>query len=184
VINPYLIGAKVYLRPLEREDARHFVTWINDPDVRRMLLIYRPMNLQAEEEFITKSVQSEHDLVLGIAIKATDQLIGATGLHRIDCKDRQASFGISIGEKGEWGKGYGTEATRLIVQHAFQTLNLNRVWLHVFEYNERGIRTYERVGFKREGVLRQDRYHDGRYWDSVVMGILREEWQALKESTG
>ena len=64
--------------------------------------------------------------------------------------------------------------------YAFETLNLNRVWLHVYEYNERGIRAYEKVGFKREGVLRQDRYHAGRYWDTITMAILREEWETRK----
>jgi RimJ/RimL family protein N-acetyltransferase len=184
VINPFLIGARVYLRPLEHEDARLFVTWLNDPEVRRTLMTYRPINLRAEEEWLDKVVQSEHDLVLGIAIQATDKLIGATGLHRMDFKARQAAFGISIGEKTEWGNGYGTEATRLMVQHAFDTLNLNRVWLHVYEHNERGIRTYEKVGFQREGVLRQDRYQDGRYWDTISMAILRKEWETLKAQVG
>jgi [ribosomal protein S5]-alanine N-acetyltransferase len=73
-------------------------------------------------------------------------------------------------------KGYGSEATRLLVRHGFETLNLHRIWLHVYEYNERGIRAYERVGFQREGVLRQDRFYEGRYWNTLVMGILREEW--------
>src|SRR5262249_62195912 len=71
----------------------------------------------------------------------------------------------------------------LLVEHAFEILNLNRVWLHVYEFNERGIRTYERVGFQKEGVLRQDHFHDGRYWSTIIMGILREEWQAAKKAT-
>src|SRR5438477_214806 len=77
---------------------------------------------------------------LSIVLNATDRLIGVAGLHSINQKDRHAAFGISIGEKEEWGKGYGTEATRLIVGYAFETLNLNRVWLHVHAHNERGIR--------------------------------------------
>jgi RimJ/RimL family protein N-acetyltransferase len=177
VKSPFLIGSTIYLRPLEREDAGLLVPWINDPEVTRTLRIYRPMNLQAEEEFVARSAQSEHELVLGIAIQATDKLIGATGLHQIDFKNRHAGFGISIGEKAEWGKGYGTEAARVIVGHAFDTLNLNRVWLHVFEYNLRGIRAYERVGFRREGLLRQDRFHEGRYWDTIVMAMIRQEYQ-------
>jgi RimJ/RimL family protein N-acetyltransferase len=174
--NPFLIGSKIYLRPLEREDAGTVLPWVNDPEVTCNLLLYRPVNLQAEEEFIAKANQSEHDLVLGIAVAATDKLIGATGLDQIDFKNRHARFGILIGEKTEWGKGYGTEATGLLVRHAFETLNLNRVWLHVFEYNKRGIRVYEKVGFKKEGALRQDRFHGGRYWDTVAMGLLREEY--------
>jgi RimJ/RimL family protein N-acetyltransferase len=178
VKNPFLVGAAIYLRPLEREDAALLVPWINDPEVTHTLEIHRPMNLRAEEEFVDRVGQSEHDLVLGISIRATDKLIGATGLHQIDFNNRHACFGISIGDKAEWGKGYGTEATRLMVRHAFDTLNLHRVWLRVFEYNERGIRTYERVGFKREGVLRQDRFRAGRYWDTIVMGLLRHEHEA------
>jgi RimJ/RimL family protein N-acetyltransferase len=173
--NAFLIGTKIYLRPLEREDAKQCASWFNHPEITRTLLIYRPVNLRFEEEFIDKALQSEHDLVLGIALQDSDRLIGGTGLHRIDFKDRHASFGITIGEKEEWGKGYGTEATRLMVQYAFETLNLNRVWLHVYEYNQRGMRVYEKIGFQKEGVLRQDTYREGRYWDTIVMAILREE---------
>ncbi len=178
--NPFLIGNKIYLRPLEREDAPHCLAWFNHPEITRALLIYRPINLRAEEEFIDKALHNEHELALGIAIRDTDRLIGGTGLHQIDFKDRRAGFGISIGEKEEWGKGYGTEVTRLMVQYAFETLNLHRVWLHVYEYNQRGLRTYEKVGFQKEGILRQDTYREGRYWDTIVMAILREEWDARK----
>jgi RimJ/RimL family protein N-acetyltransferase len=85
-----------------------------------------------------------------------------------------------LGEPEEWGKGYGSEATRLVLRYAFETLNLNRVWLHVYEYNERGLRAYEKAGFRREGRLRQEMFRDGRYWDTIVMGILRDEWLAAR----
>jgi RimJ/RimL family protein N-acetyltransferase len=177
---PFLVGNKIYLRPLEKEDAKIFLPWFNDPQVTRYVVAYRPINLRAEEEFIDKALQDEHGLGLGIVIKGTDQLIGGTGLHHIDFRNRHASFGLTIGAKEEWGKGYGTEATRLMVQYAFETLNLNRVWLHVLEFNERGIRAYEKVGFQREGILRQAAFREGRYWNTIVMGILREEWDARK----
>lgn len=180
--NPFLIGTKVYLRPLEREDAPLFVPWVNDTEVTRTLeTLYRPINLQTEVDFIERMYKSEHDVVFGIAVRETDALIGVTGLHQIDCKNRRAVFGIVIGEKSEWGKGYGTEATALITGYAFETLNLNRVSLRVYEDNKRGIRAYERVGFKKEGILRQDIYREGRYWDTITMAILREEWEALKQ---
>jgi [ribosomal protein S5]-alanine N-acetyltransferase len=182
--NPFLIGTKIYLRPLERADAPTLEAWINDPEVTRTLAFYRPMNLQNEEEFIARVYQSEHDLVLGIAVKQSDELIGATGLHEIDFKNRHANFGINIGKKDEWGNGYGTEATTLMVRHAFETLNLNRVRLLVYENNPRARRAYEKVGFKQEGILRQDRYHEGRYWDTFTMAILREEWDTIKQRGG
>jgi ribosomal-protein-alanine N-acetyltransferase len=180
--NPYLIGNKIYLRPLEKEDAVSLSTWMNDPEVTRTLNAYRPFSLRDEEEFIAKSTQGEHDLALGIALKSNDQLIGTCGLHRIDVKNRHASFGISIGDKAEWSKGYGTEATALMVRLGFETLNLNRIWLYVFEYNQRGIHTYEKVGFQQEGILRQDSYHEARYWNTILMAILREEWVKERRS--
>ncbi len=175
--NPYLIGQALYLRPVERADAPLLQGWINNPDITRTILSRPPINLQAEEEYIDRVTRSEHDLVLLIVLRETDRPIGAVGLHQIDFRNRHACFGITLGEPSEWGKGHGTEATRLIVAHAFETLNLNRLWLQVYEYNERALRCYERVGFKKEGVLRQENYREGRYWDTLVMGILRSEWK-------
>ena len=176
MINPFLVGTNVYLRPLDRADAPAYVSWLNDPEVTRFLLVYRPMTLRAEEEFLDKTGQGD-DVILAIVLRENDRLIGGTGLHQIDQRCRRACFGIVIGDKAAWGKGYGTEATRLMLGHAFATLNLNRVWLHVYEYNQRGMRSYEKVGFRREGVLRQDTFRDGRYWDTIAMGLLREEWK-------
>jgi RimJ/RimL family protein N-acetyltransferase len=176
MINPFLVGANVYLRPLDRGDAPAFVSWLNDPDLTRFLLVYQPMTLRAEEEYIDSLAKGDR-ITLGIVLRDGDRLIGGTGLHDIDQRCRRATFGILIGPPEERGKGHGTEATRLMVGYAFETLNLNRVVLQVYEYNPRGMRAYEKVGFRREGVLRQDTYRDGRYWDSTVMGILREEWK-------
>jgi [ribosomal protein S5]-alanine N-acetyltransferase len=179
--NPYLIGSQVYLRAVEMSDGPVIVPWLNDPAVSRTLLHRRALNLRAEEEFLERVAASEHDLVLGIALKADDRLIGATGFHQIDFRNRHACFGITIGIPEAWGKGYGTEATRLMVNHAFETMNLNRVWLQVFEYNLRALRTYEKIGFKKEGTLRQENFREGRYWDTHVMGLLRQEWDAERD---
>jgi RimJ/RimL family protein N-acetyltransferase len=153
------------------------VTWLNDPQVTRTLLQRLPLNLAAEEDFLAKLYQDDKQVILGIALRDSDRLIGGTGLHPIDYRNSHTGFGILIGEKEEWGKGHGTEATTLMVDFAFQTLNLNRVWLHVFEDNLRGQRAYEKAGFRKEGVLRQESYREGRYWDTITMAILRQEWQ-------
>jgi RimJ/RimL family protein N-acetyltransferase len=181
MINAFLIGKKVYLRPLEKADASLMVPWFNDQEVIRTLRRYRPLTLKEEEEWLDKVAQDEGGVVLGIVVRETDRLIGGTGLHQTDFRNRHSTFGIIIGEKTEWGKGYGTEATALVVRYAFETLNLNRVWLHAYEYNKAGLRAYEKVGFKKEGVLRQDCYREGRYWDTIVMGILREDWERMEE---
>lgn len=174
--NPFLTGTRIYLRPLEMGDAASFVTWFNDPEIARFLLRANPLTQAAEEAWLSQVLKSE-DAILGIVLKEGDRLIGSTGLHQFDWRCRHAAFGISIGDRSLWGQGHGTEATTLILRHAFQTLNLNRVWLHVYEYNPRGQRVYEKLGFRREGTLRQHTFRDGRYWDVLTMGILREEWE-------
>lgn len=175
--SPYLIGSKVYLRPLDIADAATMAVWTNDPEVRRTLRLYRPQTAETEVAFIRKAAEDEHNFLLGVATVEADRLIGCTGIHGIDFRNRQGGFGLMIGVKDDWGKGYGTEVTALMVAHAFETLNLNRVWLQVHEFNPAGIRAYEKVGFRREGVLRQDVFQAGRYWDTYTMAILREEWQ-------
>jgi [ribosomal protein S5]-alanine N-acetyltransferase len=177
VQNPFLIGPTIYLRPLEPEDAPTIVTWFNDPEVTRTLRMYQPMTLAKEKAFLEQRAKSETDVSLAIVVRESDQFIGVTGLHEIDVRHRHARFGISIGVPSLWGKGYGTETTRLLVRHAFQTLNLNRVGLEVYEFNQSAVRCYEKAGYKIEGRLRQSYFGEGRYWDTIVMGILREEWQ-------
>jgi RimJ/RimL family protein N-acetyltransferase len=178
--NPFLIGPTLYLRPLEKTDAALVMSWLNDPEVNRTLQTCFPINLLVEEAFIARVSQGDHSLPLVMVLRESDKPIGVTGLHEIDYRNRHAGFGITIGAKEAWGKGYGAEATRLLVQHAFATLNLNRVWLRVYEYNTRGQRAYEKVGFKKEGLLRQDNFREGRYWNTIIMSLLREEWDGDK----
>ncbi|HEX7077259.1 MAG TPA: GNAT family protein [Candidatus Eisenbacteria bacterium] len=173
---PFLIGRKIYLRPLEPEDVPSLKTWVNDAEISRYLLLYRPMTNADEQAFLDRTRGSATEVVLGIALRATDRLIGTTGLHAIHPKDRHAIFGILIGDKRCWNRGYGSEATALMVRYAFETLNLHRVALQVLEHNLRGVRAYEKAGFQREGVSREDTFRDGRYWNTVHMGVLRDDW--------
>jgi RimJ/RimL family protein N-acetyltransferase len=175
--NPFLIGKQIYLRPLEPSDAAIMQPWMNDPEVSRNLGSYRPASLKFELDFIERTAASTTDIALGIVSSDDDRLLGTAGLMQIDWKNRSALFGISIGERADRGKGHGTEAARLIVALAFERLNLNRVGLVVYEFNQAGIRSYERVGFRREGVLRDYVFVDGRYWNAHTMAILRAEWK-------
>lgn len=178
--NAFLIGERIYLRPLELGDAATITPWFNDQAVIRHLLRHQPMSVRAEEEWLAKAGQGD-DVILGIVLKDGDRLIGSTGLHKFDWRCRHAAFGIVIGIQEEWGKGYGTEATKLIVRHGFETLNLNRIWLEVYEYNQRGQHAYEKAGFQLEGRWRQHTFRDGRYWDVLLMGVLRDEWARLNQ---
>ncbi len=174
---PRIEGDKILLRPLVREDAPRLTQILNDGAVRRNLRLERPVSLAAEQEFIAALAHTTDDVVVGIDARP-GRLIGVTGLHHLGDPARQAEFGIFLGGPEEWGKGYGQEATRLIVAYGFEVLALNRVWLHVHADNHRGIHAYEKVGFRREGVLRQAALRDGRFVDVVSMAVLREEWRA------
>jgi UDP-4-amino-4,6-dideoxy-N-acetyl-beta-L-altrosamine N-acetyltransferase len=177
VKNAFLIGSQIYLRPVETEDAPSFAQWLNDPEVRRTLNRQHPISLRTELNWIETTNNDNQMLSLAIVLKDGDRLIGGAGLREIDLVNRHAVFGICLGNKDEWDKGYGTEALGLLLDHAFGTMNLNRVCLHVLENNPRAQRVYEKVGFLQEGVLRQETFREGRYWDTIVMGILREDWQ-------
>ena len=176
--NAHVIGERLYLRPLERGDAPVLQPWFNDPVVTENLMIRRPVSRDYEEGFLAGLAADEHRVILGIALRNSDALIGTIGLEDIDTVNRQANFGICIGERGEWGHGYGREATRLMVDYGFRQLNLHRVWLHVYETNLRAVRAYEAIGFRREGVLRQSRWQATRYVDTISMAVLRDEWTA------
>jgi RimJ/RimL family protein N-acetyltransferase len=177
VQTPFFLGTRLYFRPLEREDAPRLAAFVNHPDVRRNLLIHRPMNTAQEVAFVDTLTASQRDVLLAIVLRDGDRMIGTIGLHDMDFRSRRATFGMVIGETSEWRKGYGSEATRMALDYGFGTLNLNRVQLEVLEHNVAGIRAYEKAGFRREGVMRQHHYVDGAYVDTLVMGILRSEWK-------
>ncbi|MEW5983831.1 MAG: GNAT family protein [Acidobacteriota bacterium] len=173
----FLTGKVVALRAIERADAPVILPWVNDQRVIEQLLIHRPTSLAAEEAFIDSLSRSDHDVVFGVAELESGRLVGVCGLHRIDTKNRHAEFGIFIGESDARGKGLGSEATALIIRYGFDTLNLHRVWLRVYEDNKPALKAYEKVGFRREGLLRQDSFRRGRYWNTIVMGLLRADWK-------
>lgn len=176
---PFLIGPRLYFRPLEREDSPRVAAYMNDPAVRRTLLAHRPMTRAQEDAWLEGLGKDENHVVLGIARQSDDVLIGATGLHHLNFRGRHAELGLVLGERSAWGQGFGTEATRMMLDYGFGTLNLNRVWLQVYASHTPAIRVYEKAGFRKEGVQREHHFLDGRHEDGVLMGILRSEWAPL-----
>lgn len=177
--NPFLIGEKIYLRPVEAEDAKFLSKGENEPTVRDSLFLALPVSLINEQEKVEQYIKSKDAIVLIVVEKETDKPIGQTAFFRIDYISRAAIFYLAILDPAHWSKGYGSEATQLMVDYAFKTLNLNRIQLHVCAENEPAIKIYERVGFIKEGVLRQAMFRNGNYVDFWVMGILRSDWLAI-----
>ena len=174
----FLSGERVYLRPLELSDAAACQRWFNDPQTRRFLRTVRPINETSEREFIENSCKAQDQILFAVALCQNDRLIGSTGLVQISWTDRNAIFGITIGEPEHRNQGYGTEITRLVLCYAFETLNLHRVGLDVYARNVAGIRAYEKAGFVREGVLREAHFCAGEYCDIYRYGILAREYFA------
>jgi RimJ/RimL family protein N-acetyltransferase len=177
---PTLVGEKVKLRPLLVPDAPRLVALLADARITRNLRLRTPVTLAAEREFIAALPHATDQLVLGITVRDDGRLIGVAGLHQLTDPARQAELGLFLGGPEEWGRGYGTEVTRLLCAHGFDVLKLNRIWLHVFADNERAMRAYVRVGFQREGVLREAAVRGSERLDVVSMAILRAEWVARK----
>jgi len=173
-------GRKTWLRAVEREDIPLFLRWFNDPEVRQYLSVYMPLSAAEEERWFERQLDRQDARVFAIET-AEGVHIGNIGLHDLDWKNRNAQLGVVIGEKAYWGLGYGTDAIKALLRFAFDEMNLHRVQLRVFEFNERAIRCYRRCGFREEGRLRQELYRGGAYHDVLLMGILREEFRTLHE---
>jgi len=173
-------GERIRFRAAEREDLPTFVAWINDPEVRAGISLYLPMSMASEEKWFENMLErhpDEQPLVIEARHGKGWKTIGNCGFFDINSHYRSAEFGIMIGEKSMWNQGYGTEAVKLLLRHGFETLNLNRIMLRVFENNPHAIRTYEKAGFTHEGRLRQAHYTKGQYVDVLLMSVLRSEWK-------
>jgi len=170
-----LQGKKVRLRAPERMDIPTFVKWFNDPEVTEFLLRSPPMGMEEEERWFENLIQQEGKVFCIETLEG--KLVGNLGIIHIEWRDRKADIGIVIGEKEYWNKGFGTEAIALLLRYMFEELNLERIWLYCDATNTRAQRSYEKCGFKREGVFRHNRFKSETYTDDVVMSILREEWQ-------
>lgn len=170
---------RLRLRAITREDLSTFVRWFNDPEVTQFLSWVWPLSMEEEEDWFQQVLSRprwERPLSIEVREGQARVLIGIVALDKIDWINRWAELGIAIGEKAYWNQGYGTETVQAMVALAFTLLNLNRVQLEVLEFNHRARKAYEKVGFRLEGRRRQARYLGGRYHDSLVMAVLREEW--------
>ena len=175
--NPFLIGEWIYLRPLAEADLDRCLRWINDPEILFTLGRRFPMSRTLEREWLASRYKSENELSLALVLKDGDRHIGNCGFNEIDRGNRRAVFGILIGESERWGCGYAPEAARLLLRFGFAELNLHRISLEVYSHNMRARRAYEKAGFVHEGTMRESYFRNGRYHDTLIMGILKSEWK-------
>jgi len=174
-----IVGEKVALGPLRRELLPLYQRWLNDFEVTRTTgRGGQPVTFEAEQAWYEQIGRTDADVVFTVYERATMRPIGNTGLHQIDHRHRTAEFGIVIGERDCWSKGYGTEVTRLLLRYGFQALDLHNIVLRVHSDNEGGIRAYTRAGFKLVGRRRQAHRRDGRAYDVIYMDCLATEFDS------
>lgn len=169
---------RIRLRKVDRNDIERYHSWRNDTDV--MFSTNPSLDLYSFEDtkdFVENVLINAASSKSYIIVEMTKEIsIGITSLINIDFKNRNAECIIDIGEKEYWGQGYGTEALHILVNYAFQELNLHRVSLRVFSFNEKAIHLYKKLGFKEEGTSRQSLFRNGKWYDLIHMGVLKAEY--------
>ncbi len=181
--NPFMIGEKVYLRPVEPTDAPIMAACNNDPLVRLSYFTHTPTSLTCQTARIASFYAPGSDYIPFIIVrKDNNEPVGQTALHRVDLVSGACVFGICICTESARGLGIGSEVTKLMLNYAFDVLNMHRVQLHVWVGNSRGLAAYKKAGFRKEGTLREAMKHNGEYCDFDVMGILEDEYRAMQKA--
>jgi RimJ/RimL family protein N-acetyltransferase len=173
---PKIAGERIYLSPVNLDDAVQYTKWLNDPAVSTSLGQYRRLiSLPNEQETLKRLAAEGHNYA--IVLKGGDELIGNISLFDIDHISRRATLGLFVGDGERRGKGYGAEAIRLILGYGFDTLNLQNIMLQCDSDNEQGIACYKKAGFREFGRRRSCTYKGGRYLDTVHMDIISSEFR-------
>lgn len=179
---PVIEGERVRLVPHTPEMAEVFVRWFADREVTRWMGRICPPSLAEEQEWLAGQGKRENDIVWTIQVE--EQPIGAVGIHAINWQHRRAATGTMIGEKSQWGKGYGSEAVRLRTQFAFEQLGLEKLMTEVFAENAASRRALEKAGYRQYGIARRHYFRHGRWQDMWLAEVLHDEWQAMQEARG
>lgn len=176
---PPLQGEKIYLRALNLNDANDYYKWVKDKEV----ILYslgrwlKPHTKKQIQEWLQETINDKSVLNLGIVEKETNKLIGHAGISSLSKTNNSGEYFILIGDRNSWGKGYGTEVTKLVVGYGFKVLKLHRIMLTVSDVNIGAVKVYEKSGFIKEGIMRDASFRNGKYHNKIVMSILDDEWK-------
>src|SRR6185436_7373977 len=163
-------GKKVHLRAYREDDIKNVIAWVNDPAVTRYLHEMRPRSVVEERAWLERTMNNEDPGSFSLAIESSDgEYLGGVGLMNIDRRNGTAEVGIVIARPRDWGRGLGTEAMLLMVRYAFEELGLHRVQLRVYDFNDRGQKSYTKLGFVEEGRLREALFRHGSRHDVLIM---------------
>jgi RimJ/RimL family protein N-acetyltransferase len=170
-----IAGEHVILRAFEREDAERCYRWMNDPNIVRTLKSRYPIAFSNEVEWLERAMMpGANERHFAIERKDDRVHIGNASLHDIDWVSRTAWFGLFVGEPTAWNRGFGSDAVETLVRFAFEEMNLHKLKINVFDYNERAKHVLTSRGFVQEGKLARDFYREGQWHDIVILSIFRD----------
>jgi len=178
ILKYQLTGNKIYLRGLEEDDLNLRPKWFNDPEINKTLLMDYPISLATTLAWFKRVLTEQHRTRIDLSIcdKASDRVIGMTGLLNIDHRHLHAQFYITIGEKEFWGQRIPGEVIPMVLSYAFRFLNLNKVYLWTIAGNKHARSVYEHNGFIQEALMEQHFYCRGQLQDIYQHRILKDEW--------
>lgn len=171
-----ITGNKTIIKGITQESSSLIYKWVNREDLRELTGTLYPISEYEHEEWIKKVATSSDPKLFLICEKQNNQPIGTIGLKKLNYTNRNAELFISIGAEGYTSKGYGSDAVASFVNYCFGSLNLHRIYLHVFESNIGAIKSYEKCGFKKEGVLKDAHFSKGKYENIIIMGKVSSEF--------
>jgi len=172
----FIEGDRIYLREVRLSDVNEeYYNWLNDNEVSQFLETkFFPQSIKAIEEYVSSMIGSQESVFLAIVVKENNKHIGNIKIGPINWIHRFADIALVIGDKESWGKGYGTEAIKLVVDYAFNKLNLHRLNAGIYANNIGSIKAFEKAGFKDEGTRKNMRFFNGKYIDEKLYGIVNE----------
>lgn len=172
-----LMGKRVILRPYETDDAQIILDSTTEPEGRWLTGTHATFTLEQIQRYLENALKADDRAGFIILDAETKERVGEIVLMDIDSDNRNAVLRIALFGTDQFGKGYGSEALRLVVAHGFEHYGLHRIGLDVFAYNERAIHVYEKIGFRHEGVQRDALFYNGAFHDSIMMAVLEDEWR-------
>ena len=185
MFGPVIEGERVRLEPPKVEHAAIFQRWLADMEVTRYLVHRHPPTQRQEEHSLERAAEDPHRVLWAITLMEGEEagkLIGATGLERIDWRNRDAESGIMIGDKSEWRRGYASEAMQLRTEYAFLDLGLRKVWTSVWLPNHGSRRALEKTGYRQCGLMRRHVLVNGQWLDVWLAEIHRDHWEQAREA--
>jgi len=177
-----LIGERILLRPFTKKDLAHTIRWSNDAELRKLIGEIAPMSQADAEKWYKELCADENRAWYTIVVKKDNRVIGEAGLLHMFKPWRNTDMTIIIGEKDQRGKGYGKEAGHLLLTYAFHDLGFHRISVGVVGFNQPAIKYWKSLGFKKEGVERDEYYCDNKYSDFIMMSILENEYKQPRKT--